>query len=179
LHREETGSSAGDQKLPFHSGSDQASTGDDAHPAVAADSNVTGALPFGSHPHILPSGTLLTVELENTLSTAKARAGDTFMASIAAPLAIDGDALIGRGTAATGHIESVRSQAGSGYFQLTLSAITVEGRAIVLQTSSLFTKGTFQPSDEVRVQKGRRLTFRLTSPVTLNDVKSVASGAIR
>jgi hypothetical protein len=179
LHRAETGSAASNQALPFHPGSDQASASDGAYPAVAPDPNAPSALPFGSHAHVLPSGTLLTVELEKTLSTAEARAGDTFMASIAAPLAIDGNALIGRGTAATGRIESVRSQAGSGYFQLTLNAITVEGKAIVLQTSSLFTKGTFQPSDEVRVLKGRRLTFRLTSPVTLTELKAVANGAIR
>jgi hypothetical protein len=176
LGRGETGAAANDQKLPFHPGADQASANDDSHPAVSPDANATSALPFGSHSRILPSGTLLTVELENTLSAARARAGDTFMASIAAPLAIDGGPLIERGTVATGHIESVRSQAGSGYFQLTLSAITVEGREILLKTSSLFAKGTFQQSDDVRVQKGRRLTFRLTSPVMLNEPKSLASG---
>jgi hypothetical protein len=115
------------------------------------------------------------VELVDALSTAKVRAGDTFMASVAAPLAIEGDALIERGTTATGHVESVRSQAGSGYFQLTLSAITVEGRPLALQTSSLFARGTLQQPDGVRVQKGRRLTFRLTSPVTLNDSNSMAT----
>jgi hypothetical protein len=115
------------------------------------------------------------VELVDALSTAKVRAGDTFMASVAAPLAIEGDARIERGTTATGHVESVRSQAGSGYFQLTLSAITVEGRPLALQTSSLFARGTLQQPDGVRVQKGRRLTFRLTSPVTLNDSNSMAT----
>jgi hypothetical protein len=115
------------------------------------------------------------VELVDALSTAKVRAGDTFMASVAAPLAIEGDALIERGTTATGHVESVRSQAGSGYFQLTLSAITVEGRPLALQTSSLFARGTLQQPEGVRVQKGRRLTFRLTSPVTLNDSNSMAT----
>jgi hypothetical protein len=176
LHRDETGSVASEQKLPFHPETEQASASDREHPAFSPDPNATSALPFGSHSHTLPSGTLLTVQLENTLSAAKARAGDTFMASIAAPLAVEGGPLIDRGTTATGHIESVRSQAGSGYFQLTLSAITVEGRAILLRTSSLFAKGTFQQSDDVRVQKGRRLTFRLTSPVTLDEPKSMASG---
>jgi hypothetical protein len=56
-----------------------------------------------------------------------------------------------------------------------LSAITVEGRPLALQTSSLFARGTLQQPDGVRVQKGRRLTFRLTSPVTLNDSNSMAT----
>jgi hypothetical protein len=175
LHRGDPGSAASEQELPFHPETDQGSASDGAHPAVSPDPKLTSALPFGAHTRVLPSGTLLTVQLENSLSTAKVRAGDAFTASVAAPLAIDGDSLIERGTAATGHVESVRSQAGSGYFQLTLSAITVDGRPVALQTSSLFTRGTFRQTDEVRVQKGRRLTFRLTSPVTLNEAKSVAN----
>jgi hypothetical protein len=173
--RSATGSPASEQNLPFHPETDQASASEGAHPAVSPDPKVTSALPFGPHARILPSGTLVTVQLENTLSTNKVRAGDAFAASVAAPLAIDGDRLIEPGTAAAGHIESVRSQAGSGYFQLTLNAITVEGRPVSLQTSSLFARGTVQQPDGLRVQKGHRLTFRLTSPVTLNEPKSVAN----
>jgi hypothetical protein len=166
-----------EQKLPFRPDADQASASEGAHPAVSPDPKVTSVLPFrtASQARILPSGTLLTVELEDALSTAKVRAGDTFTASVAAPLAIEGDPLIERGDAATGHVESVRSHAGSGYFQLTLTAITVEGRRLALQTSSLFARGTLQQPDGVRVQKGRRLTFRLTSPLTLNDPNSLAN----
>ena len=95
----------------------------------------------------------------------------------------------------TGRIESVQSQAqrpglvrGSGYFGLTLSAMTVEGRQFALQTSSLFTRGTLRQanvsslgspvdlrSEGVRVPKGRRLTFRLTVPVKLDDPNSTAN----
>lgn len=178
LHRGDTGSSASEQKLPFHPDADQASTTEGAHPAVSLDPNATSGMPFrtGSHSRILPSGTLLTVQLEDALSTAKVRVGDPFVASVAASLAVDGDPLIERGAMATGHIESVRTDAGSGYFQLTLTAIAVEGRQLALQTSSLFAAGKAQQSDEIRVQKGRRLTFRLTSPVVLDEPKSVANG---
>jgi hypothetical protein len=175
VHPSAAGSPASEQNLPFHPETDQASASEGAHPAVSPDPKLTSTLPFGPHARILPSGTLVTVQLENTLSTNKVRAGDAFAASVAAPLAIDGDRLIEPGTAAAGHIESVRSQAGSGYFQLTLNAITVEGRPVSLQTSSLFARGTVQQPDGLRVQKGHRLTFRLTSPVTLNEPKSVAN----
>jgi hypothetical protein len=176
LHPTESVSGASEKQLPFRPDVDQTSDNDRSHPAVSPDPKVTSALPFrtGSQ-RILPSGTLLTVELEDALSTAKVRAGDTFTASVAAPLAIEGDPLIVRGTEATGHVESVRSHAGSGYFQLTLSAITVEGRHFALKTSSLFARGTSQQPDGVRVQKGRRLTFRLMSPVTLSDPNSLAN----
>src|SRR5580698_10295059 len=176
LRPSDVGSEASQQKLPFHPEADQASASDGAHPAVSPDTKLTSTLPFrtGPHTNILPSGTLLTVQLENTLSTGAVRAGDTFMASVAAPLTIDGDPLIEPGIVATGHVESVRAHAGSGYFELTLTAITVDGRQLALQTSSLFARGTFEQSDGVRVQKGRRLTFRLISPVTINDPNSLA-----
>jgi hypothetical protein len=184
-HSSDAGTAVSEPKLPFHPPANQASAGEGAHPAVSPDPNSpdpsspnpkkASALPFGSRARILPSGTLLTVQLQNSLSAAQVRDGDTFTAAVAAPLAIDGDPLIERGAVATGHVESVRSQAGSGYFQLTLSAITVEGRQLPLQTSSLFARGTSQQADGVRVQKGRRLTFRVKSPVTLNEPKSVAN----
>jgi hypothetical protein len=181
LHRSDSVSAASgqrnDQQLPFRPDIDRMADSEGKNPAVSPDQKLTSALPFrtASQARILPSGTLLTVELEDALSTAKVRPGDAFSASVAAPLAIEGDPLIERGTAATGHVESVRSHAGSGYFQLTLSAITVEGRHFALQTSSLFARGTSQQHEGLRVQKGRRLTFRLTSPVTLNDPNSLAN----
>ena len=196
------GSSASEQKLPFYPDAEPSSASEGARPRlkdqdnVSADSKQATGLPFhrGSRPCVLPSGTLLTVQLEDSLSTAKVRAGDAFTASVAAPLTLGGETLIARGAAVTGRVESAQLQAdrsgwvsASGYFRLTLSAITVDGRQLALQTSSLFARGTSQPwkvsssgnpSDQrpngVLVQKGRRLTFRLTAPVTLDDPNSMA-----
>jgi hypothetical protein len=124
---------------------------------------------------------LLTVQLENSLSAATAHVGDAFTASVAAPLTIEQNTVIERGAAVAGRIESERSLASrqgrgqsSGYFRLTLNSITIEGRQFALQTSSLFARATSQPSMGVAVQKGRRLTFRLTAPVTLDDPSSAA-----
>jgi hypothetical protein len=183
------------QKLPFRPDAGQSSVSEDGQAKVPLDSKLAAGLPFrtSSHSHILPSGTLVTVQLEDSLSTTNVHAGDSFTASIAAPLTIDGDTLIERGTAVTGRVESAQSQAdrpglvsGSGYFRLTLNAITVEGRQLALQTSSLFARGQRQNisssanpsglrSEGVQVQKGRRLTFRLTAPLTVNDPKSMAN----
>jgi hypothetical protein len=182
------------QKLPFRSDADPASVSDSARPAP--DPKLI--LPFraGSHSRILPSGTLLTVQLEDSLSTANVHPGDAFTASVAAPLTVDGDTLVDRGATVTGRVESAQSQTDrpglappSGYFRLTLNAITIEGRQLALQTSSLFARGQSPntlslspgaPSDlrsvSVQVQKGRRLTFRLTAPLTVDDPKAMASG---
>jgi hypothetical protein len=181
------------QRLPFHPDTDPVPVSDGARPAPAPVPKL--GLPFraGSHSRILPSGTLLTVQLEDSLSTPNVHAGDGFIASVAASLTVDGDTLIERGTTVTGRVESAQSQTdrpglvpGSGYFRLTLNGITIDGRQLVLQTSSLYARGQSPSnrssgtpsdlhSDGVHVQKGRRLTFRLTAPLTVNDPKSIAS----
>jgi len=187
------GGAVAEQKLPFRP-SDPALANDGARPAPPPAPKLSMPFQSGLQPRILPSGTLLTVQLEDSLSTANVHTGDAFIAFVAAPLTLDGDTLIERGTAVTGRVESAQSQAdrpglvpGPGYFRLTLNAITVEGRQLPLQTSSLFARGTFQSSaasvdaasrvrsSDFRVQKGRPLTFRLTAPVALNDPSSIAN----
>jgi hypothetical protein len=185
LHRSDSGSQAAQQRLPFHSETDQASANDGAYVPGAADPKQAASLPFRATAgtHVLPAGTLLTVQLDDALSTAKAHAGDEFSASVAAPLTIDRETLIQPGTTVTGRVESARSLAahpgrapGSGYFRLTLSSISVEHRQIAIQTSSLFARGTLQPSGGVGVRKDRALTFRLTAPVMLDQPNSMANG---
>jgi hypothetical protein len=185
IHPSNASLPASQQALPFHN--DHASTDDGSHPAIPADAKAASALPFHSAPQsgILPSGTLLTVQLEDSLSTAKVRAGDIFRATIATPFTVGGQLIVDRGIAVIGRVESAQSEQphadripSPGYFRLSLTAMTVAGRAVALQTSSLFTHGNPSPSDgrsaEVQVQKGRRLTFRLTAPAILNDRDSMA-----
>ena len=174
-HPSDASSPASAQKLPFHADTDQASAGGGALPA-APDPKQSASLPFraAAHPHILPAGTLLTVQLEDSLSAAKVGAGDTFAASVAAPVVIDRGTVLEPGTAVTGRIESARSVPGSGYFRLTLNSITIGGTQLALQTSSLFARGTFQPSEGIGIQKGHRLTFRLTASFTVDPPNSAA-----
>jgi hypothetical protein len=184
LHRTDASAPASEQALPFHSDTDAASASDGASGPVASDPKQAASLPFraASHPRVLAAGTLLTVQLEKSLFTSKVHSGDEFTASVAAPLTIDHDTLVQRGSAVTGRVESARSLAarpglasGSGYFRLTLSTITVEGRQLSLQSSSLFARGTVEPFKGVGVQKGHRLTFRLTAPVSLDQPSAMAN----
>ena len=176
-------SSGGQQHLPFHPDVQPASATERVTPAP----KLPGGLPFrkASRPRVLPPGTLLTVELDQALSAGSVHAGDTFAASLAAPLMIDGETLIERGTEVTGRVEAAQSRNGSGYVQLTLSAMTVDGTLLPLETSSLFARGTVRKlnitshssaSTQIlggtRVPKGRRLTFRLSALVSLEEVSS-------
>jgi hypothetical protein len=168
---------------------------DDAQrPAVPLDPKTPDSAPFRFSPHhSLPAGTLLTVRLENSFSIARMNPGDTFKASVAAPITVNGDTLVGTGTPVTGRVETAQMPVGRTGFaakaalvRLTLNTMTLDGKLLPLQTSSLFAKATLKPSTsaggpgeqtnvgDYRLQKGRQLTFRLTSPVMFSDLNSVA-----
>jgi hypothetical protein len=184
------------QNLPFHQNPDHA-TDDSAHPALPADRSSSASTPFrtGSHSstHSLPAGTLITVRLDNSLPISRVHAGDTFSASLDGPVTVDGETAINRGTPVSGCVESAQPAVDRpglspdpGFLRLTLKTVTVDGSTLALQTSSLFAKGTSQPtagsvadrsslgSGGFWVQKGRRLTFRLTAPVSLAGSNSIA-----
>jgi hypothetical protein len=183
---DEEKASAG-KPLPFGSGTDVEPNGlgETSQPVPPAQAG--NGLPFGSRPRVLPSGTLITVRLEHPLDNV--HAGDVFTAVVAERVAIDGDILVSRGTAATGAIESaVESSArqSAGYIMLTLTSLDIEGKQLPLQTSSLFAPRALrvwagQPGDQggskrVRLAAGRRLTFRLNVPAALDHQDSVANG---
>ena len=182
LHPEGAAGPTVAKQLPFHAGTEGfAESGNNAASLANASSSGLPFLP-AARGRILPAGTLLTVQLEHSLSASNVHDGDVFEAAFPAPLIVDGDTLIERGTEVTGRVESARFRQGSGYVRLTLSAITLEGGPVSLQSSSLFARGrtkqvavanggnsSKRDSGAVRVQKGRRLTFRLTAPVRLEE----------
>jgi hypothetical protein len=187
----EANPSADEQSLPFHPSADQAAD-DTARPAVPSDQKPALGAPFprAAHTHILPAGTLITVQLENSLPILRIRAGDTFMASVSGAVTAQGDVLIAKGTMTKGEVESSRPPtlrsgllADPGYAQLDLTSIMLDGKTVALQTSTLFAKGVLLSaisesdahSDDFQLLKGRRLTFRLTAPLTLGDQNSIAN----
>jgi hypothetical protein len=170
--------------------------------AIPQDSKPSTSLPFRpTQPCVLPSGTFVTVKLNRSLVPEKVHAGDTFLGSVAGPILIDGRTVIDSGTQVTGRIESAQASSprfdrsttsginrGKGYVQLTLTTIVVDGKHLPLQTASLFARGTSPQSSSssrridtdvqsgtVRVQKGRRLTFRLIAPITVDEPHAVAT----
>lgn len=192
------GAAGGEQKassqeakaLPFHSDvTDHNAPGAASTPS---SSEAGGGLLFAStsrRPRLLPSGTLVTVRLEHPLDSADVHAGDAFTAVVAEPVIIAGDTLIARDTTVTGAVEFAQESTASrstGYVRLTLSTITIDGKRLPLQTSSLFAQGTVQPiegrpggetgSSSIRLPQGRRLTFRLTVPAVIDRKNAVADG---
>jgi hypothetical protein len=104
----------------------------------------------------LPEGTPLPIRLQSALSSASSHAGDTFSATIDEPVVIDGQTLVARGTPATGRVLEAKpserllesSPGGSpesslepGYLRIVLVSLKVGGKAVMIETSSIFAKG--------------------------------------
>src|ERR1700681_1003088 len=143
----------------------------------------------------LPEGTPIPIRLQSALSSAAAHAGDSFSAIVDEPVVIDGQMLIDGGTPATGRVLEAKPSANSpvrslerslapGYLRIVLVSLTVAGRPIMIETSSIFAKGgireernpaTGAASGSSRKDKDRdivfgidrRLTFRLAQTVDL------------
>jgi hypothetical protein len=161
----------GDGKLPRSS--DSSGTQDNG---LTPETN----LPFRD-PQNLPAGTLLTVRLKNPISAENPDANGTFEAVVDQPVVVDGNKLIPLGTLVSGRVESARAsnlKRNSGYLRLTLDSIDLAGSKLPVQTSSLFVRGnaaqprtpqsqvsTGTSTTIIRLEKGRRLVFRLTEPI--------------
>jgi hypothetical protein len=99
----------------------------------------------------LPPGTLLTVRIRSAVSSATCHAGDSFDAVLDEPLVLEGRTMLGRGAEVTGRVVAARAsgQFEPGYLRLRLTGVSVGGKPLRLETSSVFLKGGSRPVREV------------------------------
>jgi hypothetical protein len=177
--------------IPFHGDTNAGGPGEaTSSPAVADERDASKPLPFNSSAlPVLPAGTLLTVRLENALTSSRPDGGKMFQAVVEEPVIVDGRTVIPRDAKVKGRVESARvsdTNRRSGYLRLALDSIRVGDKEIPLPTSSLFARGIIGSAGEnsatpgsgarsistrpriVVLNKGRRLTFRLTAAVDLS-----------
>jgi len=131
------GSSAGNNPANGSSPSNPSpgSRGDSRGGAMA--SNREAAAP---QPIVVPTGTVLTVRLGETLSSKQSQAGQSFSATLAAPVEVDGQTVIPSGATASGTVVAAQSAGkfkGASLLQIKLNSITVGGRQRSIETSSV------------------------------------------
>ncbi|MGH9493986.1 MAG: hypothetical protein ACRD3B_03230 [Candidatus Sulfotelmatobacter sp.] len=159
-------------QTPFHDDSAVSPNLADSSSFAANHPESGSGLPFHDA-QSLPAGTLLMVRLKASVSTARPQSTDSFEATLDAPVMVEGNVLIPRGSDAVGRIESARTsqmKPGRGYIQLALQSIRVGGVDVPVQTASLFVRQPPKsPKDSslpaIRLEKGHRLTFRLIQPL--------------
>jgi glucose/arabinose dehydrogenase len=88
----------------------------------------------------VPTGTALVVQLNNAVSSKTAHAGETFTATVAKPVVVDGEALIPRGAAVTGIVTNVKAAgklAGAAQMGLKLTSISVRGESYKVRSNEI------------------------------------------
>jgi hypothetical protein len=89
-------------------------------------------------PVVIPAGTTLTITLDQTLNSKTANNGDSFAASLSAPVAVGTAVALPVGTKATGTIVAAQSAGrfnGNALLQLTLDSVRLNGSPYPIQTS--------------------------------------------
>ena len=119
-------------------------------PVAQADNMPAAELPPGSapapaeapkpEPIVVPAGTDLTVSIDTALSSKTSHAGQTFLATVAQPVTINGTTAIPKGSSVTGTVLTAKEKGkikGEGELSITLKNITIHGHNYPLHTASL------------------------------------------
>ena len=94
--------------------------------------------------NVIPAGTPISVRLQSAVSSASATPGEKFEAVLDEALVVNGQTVAARGAAVTGRVVAAR-QAGHlqhpAYLRIALASLEVNGKAVPVQSSSIFLAG--------------------------------------
>ena len=103
------------------------------------------AKPEAPKPLVVPAGTVLTVRLGQAVGSKISSAGETFTATTASPVVIDGKTAIPSGATASGTVVDAKPLGrfkGGASLQLRLTSITIGGAEQAISTSSVLRTAT-------------------------------------
>lgn len=113
---------------------------------AAADPEVQPAAqdaPFATAPTI-PEGTPIAIRLQEGISSASAQPGEQADAILDDPILVDERTVVPRGVPVVVRVVAARHSGHlnhSGYLRITLASITIQGKPVPVQASSLFIMG--------------------------------------
>ena len=94
--------------------------------------------------NVIPAGTPISVRLQSAVSSASATPGEKFEAVLDEALVVNGQTVAARGAAVIGRVVAAR-QAGHlqhpAYLRIALASLEVNGKAVPVQSSSIFLAG--------------------------------------
>ncbi len=111
-----------------------------ANAPAAAPVPAPAPAPEPPKPVVVPAGTDLVVTVDQALSSKSSQAGQTFLATLARPVSVDGVTAIPKGSSVTGKVLTAKSKGkikGEGELSLTLKSITIRGQNYTISTGSL------------------------------------------
>ena len=125
----------------------------------------------------VPKGTAISATVGQTLATDKNKVGDTFAASLATPIEVEGKTVIPKGAKVTGRVVKVKKNE----LKVTLASVVIHGKSYDLETNSVAgsknqakDKAKAKDTDKAKANKDvtllnakSQLTFKLAKPVTI------------
>ena len=121
-------------------GADQQSAGDaNSAPSMTESAKSAVKKALEPKPLVVPVDSVLTVVLDQTLSSKTSKAGDKFSATVESPIEVEGKVAIPKGARAEGVVKDAKSAGrfkGGASIALQLTSITVHGKDYEIQTSS-------------------------------------------
>jgi uncharacterized Zn-binding protein involved in type VI secretion len=123
----------------------------------------------------LPKGTAISAAARQTLATDKNKVGDTFAASLTAPIQVNGKTVIPKGTQVTCRIVKVKKNE----IKVTLASVTIHGKSYALDSNSIVGPKSQPKTDAKGTDKAKankdvtllaaksKLTFKLAKPATV------------
>lgn len=135
-----------------HSSNSPSATSSSSTPnsgSSAATSNTSSAqgpspAPAPPPPVVVSAGTVLTVTVDQNLSTKDNSGGDKFAASLAVPITVNGTTVLPEGTKATGTVVEAQQAGrvkGGASIALTLDSLTLNGTKYSIETSEYAQSG--------------------------------------
>jgi 3D (Asp-Asp-Asp) domain-containing protein len=94
--------------------------------------------PAAAAPLVIPEGTAITVRLQNALSSGTNQTGDSFDATVADAVALNGKPVIPAGSAARGTVAEAKAKGkikGDARLRLELTQLTINGSSYPIQSS--------------------------------------------
>ena len=91
-------------------------------------------------PIVVPAGTVLTIRTEQALSSKTSQAGQTFLATLAQPVSVEGRRALPSGATVRGRVVTAKAKGkikGEGELSLTLSSISVGDHTYEIQTTAV------------------------------------------
>jgi len=113
-----------------------------ASPSVAESAKTAVKKALDPKPLVIPAETVLSVVLDQTISSKTSKDGDKFSATVEAPVEVEGKVAIPKGARADGVVKEAKAAGrfkGGAVLSLTLTSVTVHGKEHEIQTSAATT----------------------------------------
>jgi hypothetical protein len=147
--------------------------------AASRDKEVAPA-PKKPEPIIIPSGTELNIVLSDSLNSGKAKEGDPFTASLAAPVYVNGVEVLKRGAKIEGKVVSAEGSgrvSGKAHMAITLTGIDHGGKIVPISTQDLAAEAESTTGRDAKVIGGGAGVGAIIGAIA-GGKKGAATGAV-